>query len=97
MKPYSQKDTLISIVPNSQKTGNSPNAIIRRSIDKPIDKTVFFVKENLEYFSNLNSDGKLVRGCLVNLGYYLLKDNREYSNDLALAYEVFQCPVKQFV
>ena len=51
------------------------------------------LKENLEYFSNLNSDGKLVRGCLVNLGYYLLKDNREYSNDLALAYEVFQTAI----
>ena len=51
------------------------------------------IKENLEYFSNLNSDGKLVRGCLVNLGYYLLKDNREYSNDLALAYEVFQTAI----
>ena len=51
------------------------------------------IKENLGYFSNLNSDGKLVRGCLVNLGYYLLKDNREYSNDLALAYEVFQTAI----
>ena len=51
------------------------------------------IKENLEYFSNLNSDGKLVRGCLVNLGYYLLKDNREYSNDLALAYEIFQTAI----
>ncbi len=51
------------------------------------------IKENLEYFSNLNADGKLVRGCLVNLGYYLLKDNREYSNDLALAYEVFQTAI----
>ncbi|MBR2678223.1 MAG: polyprenyl synthetase family protein [Bacilli bacterium] len=52
-----------------------------------------FIKENLEYFKNLNSDGKLIRGCLVNLGYYLLKDNKEYSNDLALAYEVFQTAI----
>ncbi len=51
------------------------------------------VQENIEYFKNLNSDGKLVRGCLVDLGYYLLKDNREYSNDLALAYEVFQTAI----
>ena len=30
------------------------------------------IKSNLELFSNLNSEGKLVRGTLVNLGYYLL-------------------------
>ena len=52
-----------------------------------------FIRENLEYFKTLNSDGKLVRGTLVDLGYYLLKDNREYSNDLALAYEVFQTAI----
>lgn len=52
-----------------------------------------FISENLEYFKNLNTDGKLIRGCLVDLGYYLLKDNREYSNDLALAYEVFQTAI----
>ena len=51
------------------------------------------IKENLEYFSNLNTNGKLVRGVLTNLGYYLLKDNRDYSNDLALAYEVFQTAI----
>ncbi len=48
------------------------------------------LKENYEYFKNLNSEGKLVRGTLVNLGYYLLKDDIDYSLDLALAYEVFQ-------
>ena len=52
-----------------------------------------FISENLGYFKNLNTDGKLIRGCLVNLGYYLLKGNREYSNDLALAYEVFQTAI----
>ena len=51
------------------------------------------IKENLEYFSNLNTNGKLVRGVLTNLGYYLLNDNRNYSNDLALAYEVFQTAI----
>jgi geranylgeranyl diphosphate synthase type I len=51
------------------------------------------LKENLKYFSNLNTNGKLVRGVLVDLGYYLLKDNRNYSNDLALAYEVFQTAI----
>ena len=51
------------------------------------------IKENMEYFSNLNTNGKLVRGVLTNLGYYLLNDNRNYSNDLALAYEVFQTAI----
>ncbi len=48
------------------------------------------LKENLEYFRNLNSEGKIVRGTLVNLGYYLLKEDKDYSIDLSLAYEVFQ-------
>ena len=51
------------------------------------------IKENMKCFSNLNTNGKLVRGVLVDLGYYLLKDNKEYSNDLALAYEVFQTAI----
>ncbi len=51
------------------------------------------IKENIELFKNLNSDGKCVRGTLVNLGYYLLKENKDYSNDLSLAYEVFQTSI----
>lgn len=51
------------------------------------------LKENLNYFSKLNTNGKLIRGVLTDLGYYLLKDNRNYSNDLALAYEVFQTAI----
>ncbi len=51
-----------------------------------------FLKENLEYFKNLNTNGKLVRGTLVNLGYNLLKDD-DYSYDLALAYEIFQTAI----
>ena len=52
-----------------------------------------FIKKNLEYFKELNSGGKAVRGTLVKLGYYLEKDNSEYSNFLALAYEVFQTAI----
>lgn len=48
------------------------------------------LKENFSLFTNLNKDGKLVRGTLVNLGYYILKDDSDYSLDLSLAYEVFQ-------
>ena len=51
------------------------------------------VKENLEYFKELNSNGKLIRGILVNLGYSLVKDNLDYSNYLALAYELFQTSI----
>lgn len=51
------------------------------------------IKENMEYFSKLNTNGKLARGILVNLGYHLLKDNKEYSTSLALAYEVFQTAI----
>ena len=51
------------------------------------------IKSNLELFSNLNSEGKLIRGTLVNLGYYLLKEDRDYSLDLSLAYEVFQTAI----
>ena len=51
------------------------------------------INNNLKQFSILNSDGKLVRGVLVNLGYYLLKDDKDYSLDLSLAYEVFQTAI----
>ena len=47
----------------------------------------------LEYFKELNSNGKLIRGILVNLGYSLVKDNLDYSNYLALAYELFQTSI----
>lgn len=51
------------------------------------------VKENIELLTNLNSDGKIIRGTLVNLGYFLLKENKEYSIDLSLAYEMFQTAI----
>lgn len=51
------------------------------------------IKENIELFKNLNSDGKIIRGTLVNLGYYLIKEDKDYSNDLSLAYEVFQTAI----
>ena len=69
----------------NQKINNYNNKLVLE--DNPL------IKENLTYFSNLNTNGKLVRGVLTNLGYYLLKDNRDYSNDLALAYEVFQTAI----
>lgn len=59
-----------------------------------IDEENYLIKENLKLFSNLNSDGKLIRGTLVNLGYNLIKENNlDYSYDLALAFEVFQTSI----
>ncbi|MBP3461149.1 MAG: polyprenyl synthetase family protein [Bacilli bacterium] len=52
------------------------------------------IKDNIILFKNLNSDGKLIRGTLVNLGYNLIKEeNLEYSYDLALAFEIFQTAI----
>lgn len=48
------------------------------------------INYNLDLFKKLNSDGKLIRGTLVNLGYSLLEDDSKYSDKLALAYELFQ-------
>ena len=52
-----------------------------------------FIKENLEVFSKLNSDGKLVRGTLVNLGYKIMNEDSSYSYPLALAFEIFQTSI----
>ena len=52
-----------------------------------------YLKENLEYLKNLNSDGKLVRGFLIALGYKIMKENIDYSYNLSLAYELFQTSI----
>ena len=53
-----------------------------------------YLKDNLELFTNLNKDGKLVRGFLISLGYKIAKGNNyPYSYHLALAYEIFQTSV----
>lgn len=53
-----------------------------------------YLKENLEYFANLNSNGKLIRGFLISLGYKMSKHNDiSYSYPLSLAYEIFQTSV----
>lgn len=53
-----------------------------------------YLKENLSIFSNLNSNGKLVRGFLISLGYKLSgKEDIDYSYPLSLAYEIFQTSV----
>jgi len=52
-----------------------------------------FIKTNVDYFTDLNSGGKDIRGVLVTLGYHLLKEEKETSIPLALAYEVFQTAI----
>ncbi len=51
------------------------------------------LKENMKYLQNLNQDGKNIRGTLVKLGYYLLKEDRDYATKLSLAYEMFQTAI----
>ena len=53
-----------------------------------------YLKDNLDLFVNLNSDGKLVRALLITLGYKIATHkNIDYSYNLALAYEIFQTSV----
>ena len=52
-----------------------------------------YLKENLEFLANLNSEGKLIRGFLIALGYKMLKDDIKYSYNLSLAYELFQTSI----
>ena len=53
-----------------------------------------YFKDNMEYFTALNSGGKMLRAILVNMGYYICggKDV-EYSDELALSIEIFQSSI----
>lgn len=44
-------------------------------------------------FINMNSDGKCLRGCLIDLGYKLSGKNDNYSTSLAIAYETFETSI----
>lgn len=53
-----------------------------------------YLKDNLSYFTNLNSEGKLIRGFLIALGYHIATNKDiSYSYPLSLAYELFQTSV----
>lgn len=53
-----------------------------------------YLKNNLQFFTNLNSNGKMIRGFLVNLGYKISTSKiSNYSMNLALAYEIFQTSI----
>lgn len=64
---------------------------------KKINKT-FIEKDNpividaINKFINMNGDGKFLRGCLIDLGYKLTK-NDDYAKTLSLAYETFETSI----
>ena len=59
-----------------------------------INNKTSYLKDNLDLFVNLNSNGKLIRGVLISLGYKLSnKRNIKYSYPLSLAYELFQTSI----
>lgn len=51
------------------------------------------ISQNISEFTRMNSHGKFIRGVLVNLGYSILKSDIEYSDDLALAFEIYQTAI----
>ena len=68
--------------------------IIRQYNDQLIENKKGYLLDNLKLFKELNSDGKLIRGLLIALGYKIAKnENIEYSFPLALAYEILQTSV----
>ena len=72
---------------------NNLNLIIKDYNESLVSNSSGYLKENLEYFKDLNSEGKCIRGFLISLGYKILKENINYSYHLSLAYEVFQTSV----
>lgn len=53
-----------------------------------------YLRRNLDYFINLNSNGKMIRGFLINLGYKMASSKiSNYGMKLALAYEIFQTSI----
>ena len=72
---------------------NNLNLIIKDYNESLVSNSSCYLKENLEYFKDLNSEGKCIRGFLISLGYKILKNNINYSYHLSLAYEIFQTSV----
>lgn len=74
-----------------QELQNSQN-VINRSLKQNNDNEI--VQDIVTDFSDLNKDGKYIRGVLIALGEYLANNNNngDYLN-LAYAYEMFQTSV----
>lgn len=53
-----------------------------------------FFEQNMQYFTGVNSGGKMLRAVLVNMGYYIMGGHDiYYSDELALSLEVFQSSI----
>ena len=76
-----------------KKIAKEINAYLKDFNESLVKDKTGFLKENLEYLKNLNSDGKLIRGFLIALGYKILKEDFEFSYNLSLAYELFQTSI----
>ena len=50
------------------------------------------VIDAINKFINMNGDGKFLRGCLIDLGYKLTK-NDDYAKTLSIAYETFETSI----
>ena len=76
-----------------KKTAKDINNYLKEFNESLVKDKTGFLKENLELLKNLNSDGKLIRGFLIALGYKILKEDISYSYYLSLAYELFQTAI----
>ena len=77
-----------------KETKDKLNKIIDEYNDNLVSDKSGYLRENLELFKNLNSDGKLIRGILISLGYKMIGNKDiDYSLYLSLAYEIFQTSV----
>lgn len=61
----------------------------KQFINKKDNKLVL---ELINKFININQGGKYIRGCLIDLGYKVFKQD-DYVNSLSLAYETFQTSI----
>ena len=77
-----------------KETSSKLNKVINDYNNNLVSDKYGYLKDNLELFKNLNSDGKLFRGNLISLGYKMMgNSNIDYSLHLSLAYEIFQTSV----
>ena len=76
-----------------KRTAKEINKYLKEFNESLVKDQTGYLKENLELLKNLNSDGKLIRGFLIALGYKMLKEDVNYSYYLSLAYELFQTSI----
>ena len=76
-----------------KKTTKEINLHLKKYNELLVKDKSGFLRENLDLLKNLNSDGKLIRGFLISLGYKILKENIDFSYNLSLAYELFQTSI----